>query len=54
MIIFISLPNQITISIKGFKPVFWWESIGFIAMGIAWLTKGELIFAAPKLDADMN
>ena len=37
------LPDSVEMSLKGYNPVFWLESLAVVAFGVSWLTKGEAI-----------
>lgn len=40
MILFFALPDSLTAGLLKYKPVFWLETIAFLAFGFAWLVKG--------------
>jgi hypothetical protein len=44
LIIFFILPDNIYAVLLIFKPVFWLETIAFVAFGFSWLVKGGLFF----------
>lgn len=43
LILYFALPDSITESLQWLKPVFWLETIAFLAFGFAWLVKGEFL-----------
>ena len=43
MIVFFALPDRLTAGLLKFKPVFWLETIAFVAFGFSWLVKGEFL-----------
>jgi hypothetical protein len=43
LIIFFALPDSIADPLLKFKPVFWLETIAFLAFGSSWLVKGEFL-----------
>ncbi|MBP7809075.1 MAG: class 1 isoprenoid biosynthesis enzyme [Bacteroidia bacterium] len=44
LIFFFILPDTVTQSFLKYKPVFWLETIAFVAFGFSWLVKGGLFF----------
>lgn len=44
LILFFVLPDSISNPLLKFKPVFWLETIAFLAFGFSWLVKGEFLF----------
>lgn len=44
LVIFFVLPDTITNPLLKYKPVFWLETIAFVAFGSSWLVKGGLFF----------
>ncbi len=44
LIIFFVLPDTVTQPFLKYKPVFWLETIAFVAFGFSWLVKGGLFF----------
>lgn len=45
LIVFFLLPDNLYQSLVIYKPVFWLETIAFIAFGFSWLVKGEFLFS---------
>lgn len=43
LIVFFALPDAIASGLLKYKPVFWLETIAFLAFGFAWLVKGEFL-----------
>ncbi|MES2512892.1 MAG: DUF998 domain-containing protein [Bacteroidota bacterium] len=43
LIVFFLLPDSLYQSLVVYKPVFWLETIAFIAFGFSWLVKGEFL-----------
>lgn len=43
LILFFALPDNISTPLLKFKPVFWLETIAFLAFGFSWLVKGEFL-----------
>ncbi len=43
VVVYELLPDEVTSSIRSYKPAFWFEAIAVVAFGISWLTKGEAI-----------
>ncbi len=43
LIVFFALPDSISTPLLKYKPVFWLETIAFIAFGLSWLVKGEFL-----------
>jgi hypothetical protein len=44
LILFFVLPDGISQPLLKFKPVFWLETIAFLAFGFSWLVKGDFLF----------
>ncbi len=44
LIVFFALPDAIATGLLKYKPVFWLETIAFVAFGFSWLVKGGLLF----------
>jgi len=44
LIIFFILPDNVSQPLLKYKPVFWLETIAFVAFGFSWLVKGGLFF----------
>lgn len=44
LLIFFVLPDNLTQSFLKYKPIFWLETIAFVAFGFSWLVKGGLFF----------
>jgi hypothetical protein len=47
-----SLWNGLCMALADYSPVFFLEAIAVVAFGVAWLTKGEVIYGDPKNQAD--
>lgn len=43
LILFFAIPDTVTQSFLKYKPVFWLETIAFVAFGFSWLVKGGLL-----------
>lgn len=43
LILFFALPDSVSQPLLKFKPVFWLETIAFLAFGFSWLVKGEFL-----------
>lgn len=44
LILFFIMPDAVTQPLLKYKPVFWLETIAFVAFGFSWLVKGGLFF----------
>lgn len=49
LVVFFALPDTVTQPLLKYKPVFWLETIAFIAFGFSWLVKGGLLFKDREL-----
>ncbi|MDO8999842.1 MAG: hypothetical protein Q7W45_08765 [Bacteroidota bacterium] len=43
LIVFFAIPDTVTQPLIKYKPVFWLETIAFVAFGFSWLVKGSLL-----------
>lgn len=45
LIVLFALPDRISTPLLKYKPVFWLETIAFVAFGFSWLVKGEFVLS---------